>query len=251
MKVAEHLNNSVKARRKRVKIIRKVLLLISVLFIAGCSSLSEEEVVEETMENIHEVNNYELVITTNIQRNGNEAEDIYSMEIDMENRHGLIKIDAAEMYEGAPVELYYDPENVYEKTQEDEWISSRISVEEMHPLYFIDYQMIAQLLEFIEQKEETGFEEVDGSYVFFYEVSEEDAAAFLGEWGFDSETQKDVDNIAARFQINESTHYLENVNLELTVGYDDGYRAQFTHELHYKNINELSDIETPDGIENE
>ena len=45
----------------------------------------------------------------------------------------------------APVELYYDRENVYEKTQEGEWNNRRESVKEMHPLSLIDYQMIVIL----------------------------------------------------------------------------------------------------------
>jgi len=56
-----------------------------------------------------------------------------------------------------PVELYYDRENVYEKTQEGEWNNRRGSIKEMHSLFLIDYQMLVPLLELIEPKEETAF----------------------------------------------------------------------------------------------
>ncbi|WP_152655564.1 DUF6612 family protein [Oceanobacillus sp. CFH 90083] len=228
---------------------KRILLLLTMLMMAGCGSLSEEEVVEETMENIGEVHNYELEIVSSVQ--GDEMEDIYSMEIDMENNQGSIGIDLAERYDADPVEMYYDHENVYEKTQEGEWRNSGIPVEEMHAIFFIDYPTIAQTLEFIAQKEETAFEEAKDFYTFSYQASEGEAAAFLDEWGFDSEVYTDIDDIAAQFQMNESTLLLDHVNLELMMRYEDGEHVIITHELQYNNINGLSEIEVPDGIEKE
>ncbi|MFD1412848.1 DUF6612 family protein [Oceanobacillus jeddahense] len=226
-----------------------VLFLLSILFIAGCGEAAEAEVVDEILENINEVNNYELEITTNVPEN--EAEDIYFMEIDMENSQGVIGIDTVESYDEDLIEMYYDRENVYGKAQEGKWFNIRMSVEEAQSMFFTDYEVIARVLEFMESKEETVFEEATDSYDFSYQTANEgEVTAFMDKWGFNSEDDP-INEIAVHYQVNESTYFLEKVHLELMINDEDGQQNKIIHELHYKNINELPDIEIPEGIENE
>lgn len=224
----------------------KLFLFISLLFIAGCS-LSEEEVIEETIDTAEDTNNYELEISTEVERE-NDA-DVYSMEIDRENNEGLIIMEAAERNEEFSTDIYYDNENVYEKNNDGPWQDSEFSSDEMHTFYFVDYQTIAEILEYIGPLEETTFEETENTYEFSYQTTEEDdTSELLEKWGFDIGHDETFSGAYIELIINQDTFHLEEVALEYTVEAEDGTRETFLQTLKYGNINELGEIERPEEI---
>lgn len=224
----------------------KLFLFISLLFITGCS-LSEEEVIEETLSISEDTDNYELEITTQVERESDK--DVYSMEIDKENNEGLIIMDAAERNEEFSTDIYYDSENVYEKNNDEPWQDSELSLDEMHTFYFVDYQTIAEILEYIEPLEETTFEETENTYEFSYQTTEEDdTSELLEKWGFDIGIDETFSDSYIDLIINQDTFHLEEVALEYTVEAEDGTRETFFQTLKYGNINELGEIERPEEI---
>ncbi|WP_066195156.1 DUF6612 family protein [Gracilibacillus phocaeensis] len=229
---------------------KKMFFLLSIVFFMTACSMSEEDVVEETIAASEEVNNYTLDITT---ANPNEAEnDEYVFNIDLQNTLGYITSDYNSEDETDSMELYYNSDIVYEKQPDSEWEESSLQVEEMHELYFVDYTQIAQVLEYIEPLEETSFEALDESYEFSYQTSNQiDATDLLEEWGFNLGTEPEmaVMDASVVFHINNDNYYIENIALEYTMRAGNAdMEVNLTQQLDYQNINDTEDIERPEDL---
>ncbi|MFD1066352.1 hypothetical protein [Oceanobacillus locisalsi] len=220
-------------------------LLGSAFFMTACS-MSEEDVVEETVAASEEVNNYTLDITTS---HPNESENNeYALNIDLENTQGYITSDYSSEYEVSSAEFYYNSDTVYEKEQDSDWIESSLQVEEMHELYFVDYTQIAQVLEYIEPLEETSFEALDESYAFSYQAGNQvDAIDLLEEWGFNLGDEPVMD-ASVVFHINNDNYYIENIALEYTMLAGNDMEVKLTQQLDYQNINRAEEIERPEDL---
>ncbi|UUI01056.1 hypothetical protein NP439_13340 [Oceanobacillus jeddahense] len=219
-------------------------LLVTLCFTTACS-MSEEDVVEETMAASDEVNNYTLDITT---ANPNEEEDSeYTLNIDLENTLGYITSEYTNEHGRTSEELYYNSETVFEKLSDSDWTISSLQVEDMHEYYFVDYTQIAQVLEYIEPMEETSFEALDETYEFSYQAdNQSDATALLEEWGFNL-GEEPVTDASIVFHINNDNYYIENIELEYTMQVGSDTEIDLTQQLDYQNINDTEDIERPEG----
>lgn len=224
---------------------KKILFLLgSVFFMAACS-MSEEEVVEETIAASEEVNNYTLDITT---VHPGEEDSEYTLNIDLENTLGYITSEYSTGNERVSEELYYTFETVFEKVSDGDWSISSLPAEDMHEFYFVDYTQIAQVLEYIEPLEETSFESLDETYEFSYQAGNQiDATALLEEWGFNL-GEEPVTDASIVFHINNDNYNIENIELEYAMRVGTGTEIDLIQELDYQNINDTEEIERPEGL---
>ncbi|MFD2829934.1 hypothetical protein [Corticicoccus populi] len=228
--------------------IKKFGILLTVLLAAGCGSLSEEEITEEVSSAASNVNQYEMEITTS-----SVDEDIqdneYSMNIDLENQTGYITSIIRNNEKTVNSELYYDETDVFERYDEEEWVENPISVEDMHASYFIDYEVIAGVLEFIQPFEETEFESSENTYNFSYQTSDPDEAeALLNNWGFIIEDGTTVEDAQIDIKINQDTFYIEDIQLGYSMVYDNGFELENTQSIEYNNYNDAPAVEKPDSL---
>lgn len=226
---------------------RLLLLVFSIMFLAACS-MSESDVVEETLAASEEVNNYTLDITSiNADDTG---ENEFILNIDQENTRGYITSHYSTEYESSEETLYYNNDTVYHNVEDSGWEDSGIQVEEMHEFYFIDYTQIARALEYIQSTEESTFESLDDTYEFSYQTeNQEDTENLMEEWGYNIDHEfESFTNASIVFNINQDNYYINTIELEYTVHTDNSTEINMTQQLEYQDINNTDDIEAPDDL---
>lgn len=226
---------------------RLLLLVFSIMFLAACS-MSESDVVEETLAASEEVNNYTLDITSiNADDTG---ENEFILNIDQENTRGYITSHYSTEYESSEETLYYNNDTVYHNVEDSGWEDSGIQVEEMHEFYFIDYTQIARALEYIESTEESTFESLDDTYEFSYQTeNQEDTENLMEEWGYNIDHEfESFTNASIVFNINQDNYYINTIEFEYTVHTDNSTEINMTQQLEYQDINNTDDIEAPDDL---